>query len=230
MYWYPTFRHIVPKAMLAKTRLIKPHAVHCLLFIMLSLFCHMSFAEVYIYQGPNGERLISDRPPAESQDYRLVAKRDTLQNAGLILADRAIVAGDPTEFRQHITSASSQYNVDPALIEAVIHVESGFDPNAVSKTGATGLMQLMPMTAQDYRVVDRFNPRQNIYGGVQHLSELMARFDGELPLVLAAYNAGAGAVERHDGIPPYPETKRHVIKVMNRYNSFRQSRYGATGY
>lgn len=66
MYWYQTFRHIVPKAMLAKTRLIKPHAVHCLLFIMLSLFCHMSFAEVYIYQGPNGERLISDRPPAES--------------------------------------------------------------------------------------------------------------------------------------------------------------------
>mgnify|MGYP002863359234 FL=1 len=216
--------------MLPTTGRIKLHAISCLLTFMLSLFCHMSAAEVYISQGPNGERLISDRPPVKRQDYRLVAKRDSFNNAGHILADRQIIAGGPTEFRQHITSASNQYDVDPALIEAVIQVESGFDPNAVSKKGATGLMQLMPMTAKDYLVVDRFNPRQNIYGGVQHLSKLMTRFGGELPLVLAAYNAGAGAVERHDGIPPFPETKRYVIKVMTSYNSFKQSRYGTMGY
>jgi soluble lytic murein transglycosylase-like protein len=220
----------VSELMLPTTGRIKLHAISCLLTFMLSLFCHMSAAEVYIYQGPNGERLISDRPPVERQDYRLVAKRDSFNNAGHILADRPIIAVGPTEFRQHITSASNQYNVDPALIEAVIQVESGFDPNAVSKKGATGLMQLMPMTAKDYRVVDRFNPRQNIYGGVQHLSKLMTRFGGELPLVLAAYNAGAGAVESHDGIPPYPETKRYVKKVMTSYNSFKQSRYGTMGY
>ena len=170
IHLHPTSRHILPKAMFAKKRLIKPYAVYCLLIIMLSFFCHMNIVEVYLYQGQNGERLISDRPPAESKDYRLVAKRDTFQNAGHVLADRPIIAGDLTEFRQRFTSVSNKYNVDPALIEAGIHVEFGFAPNAVSKTGATDLMQLMPITAQDYRVADRFNPRQNIYGGIQHLS------------------------------------------------------------
>ena len=187
-------------------------------------------AEIYISRGPNGERLISDRPPHQSQNYKVMVKRDSILNAGHILANRPIETGGPSRFRQHINGASNRFNIDPALVEAVIQVESGFDPNAVSKRGATGLMQLMLLTAQQYDVRDRFNPKQNIYGGVEHLSRLMRRFKGELPLVLAAYNAGSTAVERYSGIPPYPETQRYVNKVMHYRAQFRQSRYGADAH
>lgn len=181
-------------------------------------------AELYIHQGPNGERMISDRPVA---GYVLLTKRDTFTNAGHILADRPIDTGGPSEFKAHIRNASKKYMVDPALIEAIIQVESSFRPDAVSTSGATGLMQLMPGTARDLDVLDRYNPRENIHGGVRYISELMKRFDNNLTLAIAAYNAGPGAVERHNGIPPKPETQRYVKKVMKAYHDFRMIRYGA---
>ena len=169
----------------------------------------IAFAEVYIYQGPDGIRMISDRPVP---GYMLLTKRDTFNNAGHILADRAIETGGPTAFQTHIRVASEKYMVDPALVEAIIQVESSFRPDAVSKSGATGLMQLMPGTAKDLQVQDRYNPRENIHGGVRYISELMDRFDDDLTLVIATYNAGPGpgAVERADGIPDKPETQRYV--------------------
>jgi soluble lytic murein transglycosylase-like protein len=91
-------------------------------------------------------------------------------------------------------------------------------------------MQLMQKTAYQYNVSDRFDPRENIYAGVQHLSHLMNRFNGKLPLVLAAYNAGSSAVEAYDGIPPYPETRRYVIKVMNFHNQYLQTSFDRTSY
>ena len=204
------------------TRLVILLFSFCLILITQPLL-----AEIYIYQGPNGERLISDRPPADDHgSYRLVTKRDTLSNAGHILAKRPISNGGPRRFNQYISAASNQYNVDPALVEAVIQVESAFNPNAVSKKGATGLMQLMKATASQYKVKNRFNPRENIYAGVKHLRYLLNRFDGEIPLVLAAYNAGATTVEKYKGIPPYPETKRYVTKVLGYHDRYRQSRYG----
>lgn len=186
-----------------------------------------AYAEVYIYQGPNGERLITDRPPND-RNYALVAKRDTLANAGHIMADRPINLGGHATFRAYINSASTQYQVDPALIEAVIKVESDFNPNAVSRAGATGLMQLMQPTAEHYKVFNRFNPRQNIHGGAAHLRDLIDRYDGDLPLVLAAYNAGATAVARHKGVPPFPETRRYITKVLKAHDEFRQYRYGSS--
>ena len=184
-------------------------------------------AEIYIYQGPNGERLISDRPPTDNNGaYQLLAKRDTLSNAGHILAKRPIVSGGPRRFNQFISAAGHQYNVDPALIKAVIQVESAFKPNAVSKKGATGLMQLMKATAKQYNVKNRFNPKENIYAGVKHLRYLLNRFDGEIPLVLAAYNAGATTVDKYNGIPPYTETRRYVTKVLGYHDRYRQNRYG----
>jgi soluble lytic murein transglycosylase-like protein len=195
-----------------------------LLLLGLLLTAHSAFADVYIYQGPNGERMISDRPVA---GYQLVTKRDTITNTGHILANRPIETGGPTAFKHHIRRASNQYGVDAALIEAVIQIESGFNPNAVSKKGATGLMQLMSATASQYAVRDRFDPRQNINAGVQHLRHLIDRFDGEIILVLAAYNAGAGAVEKHRGVPPYPETKRYISKVLNMHTHYRKLRYGS---
>ncbi len=196
---------------------------------ILVLICLIQFtprlqAEIYFYEGPNGERMVSDRPV---RGYQLVNKRDSLANAGHILANRPISTGGPTRFAAYIKKASRQFGVDPALVEAVIQVESGFDPNAVSKKGATGLMQLMSATAKQYHVEDRHNPRQNINGGVEHLRRLLDRFDGEIPLVVAAYNAGASAVEKYNGIPPYPETRRYVSKVMSFHSEYRQLRYGA---
>ncbi len=197
---------------------------------VLLLISPPGLAEIYIYRGANGERMVTDRPPHSSENYRLVIKRDSMRDAGHILANRSIETGGPKKFSRYINGASDRFNIDPALVEAVIQVESGFDPNAVSKKGATGLMQLMSQTAAQYDVRDRFNPRENIFAGVQHLSHLIRRFDGELPLALAAYNAGSTAVEHHQGVPPYPETRRYITKVIGYHNRFRQSRYGAVGH
>ena len=188
-------------------------------------FIPLATAELYFYQGPNGERMISDRPV---DGYTLLTTRDTFTNAGHILADRPLQTGGPAEFQSqsHIRIASKKYRVDPALIEAIIQVESSFRADAISTSGASGLMQLMPATARDLEVNDRYDARQNIHGGVRYLSELMERFDNNLTLVIAAYNAGPGAVERHNGIPPKPETQRYVKKVMLAYHNFRMMRYG----
>ena len=201
-----------------------------LTLLLLALMCNTVNADVYIYVGPDGERLITDRPPHRTGNYQLISRRNTVAQASDFLAKRPDLTRVPEQFKGYIQGASDQYNIDPALVEAVIQVESDFDPNAVSKKGATGLMQLMQQTAHQYDVRDRFNPRENIYAGVQHLSSLMDRFNGELPLAIAAYNAGSSAVENYSGIPPYPETRRYVIKVMNSHNRYRQTRYATPDY
>lgn len=182
-------------------------------------------AELYIYTAPDGTRVISDRP---LPDHTLVTRRDTVTNAGHILADRPFDEGDMKDFKAHIRVAARLYKVDPALIDAIIQVESAYRYDAVSHAGATGLMQLMPGTASDLGVHDRYDPRQNIHGGVKYISELMERFDNDLPTVVAAYHAGPNAVARHQGIPPdNTETGRYVAKVMKAYHQFRMIRYGA---
>ena len=116
-----------------------------------------------------------------------------------------------------IDQAATAHRVDPALLHAVIDVESGFAVRAVSSRGALGLMQLMPATARDYGVTDAFDPRQNIDAGAQHLRRLLDRFGQDRTLALAAYNAGAGAVARHQGrMPPYVETMAYVPRVLQR--------------
>jgi len=176
-------------------------------------------ADVYIYRGPDGERLLSDKPVlASAHQYTLVRHRRTLKNAGHILANRQVKAerrgSSAADYRNFIEDASQQYQIDPLLVEAVIQIESGFNPNAVSRKGATGLMQLMKDTASQYQVSDRFDPHKNIGVGVQHLRYLMDRYSDQIPLVLAAYNAGAGNVDKYHGIPPFPETRRYVKKVL----------------
>lgn len=112
-----------------------------------------------------------------------------------------------------INSAAKKYRVDPALVRAVIHAESAFRPGALSKKGAQGLMQLMPDTAKDMQVVNVMQPDENIFGGVRYLAWLLEQNGGNTTLATAAYNAGPGAVKRHNGIPPYAETQTYVNRV-----------------
>jgi soluble lytic murein transglycosylase-like protein len=116
-----------------------------------------------------------------------------------------------------IDAAAREHDVDPKLVKAVMLVESGFNPGAVSKKGARGLMQLMPQTAAENGVRDVHDPAQNIAGGVRYLSQLLLDFRGDLVKSLAAYNAGEAAVARYDGVPPYDETQLYVRKTMAAY-------------
>lgn len=116
-------------------------------------------------------------------------------------------------YHSEIVAAAHQYDVDPALVRAVIHAESAFNPRATSPKGAQGLMQLMPATAEELDVSDALDAAQNIRGGVLYLSRMLDRFDNDVTLATAAYNAGPGAVERFDGIPPYAETQAYVERV-----------------
>lgn len=124
-------------------------------------------------------------------------------------------------FAPIVERAARAHGVDEALVHAVIFAESSYDPRAVSPAGATGLMQLMPATAQQYGVRDLFDPAQNVSGGVRFLRDLLARFDGNIELALAAYNAGANAVIRAGNrVPPYPATAAYVPKVIDYYRHF----------
>ena len=125
------------------------------------------------------------------------------------------------EIQRLVSKACEKHNIDPKLVMAVIQQESGFNQNAISKTGAQGLMQLMPATAKSLGVVDSYNAEQNIYGGTKYLKGLMDRFGGNKELALAAYNAGPNAVKKYHGIPPYQETQRYVKNVLSIYNKYK---------
>jgi hypothetical protein len=120
-----------------------------------------------------------------------------------------------------IWQAAEKYKIDYALVKAVIKAESNFNPLAVSRVGARGLMQLMPRTAHAMQVNDSFHPEENIEGGVRYLRYLLNLFKGELPLALAAYNAGEKTVAKYKGIPPYPETRTYIRRVLQFYEQYR---------
>jgi soluble lytic murein transglycosylase-like protein len=125
-------------------------------------------------------------------------------------------------YRSEITAAAAQFGVEEAIVRAIIHAESAYNVNAMSRVGAQGLMQLMPATARRFGVTNAFDPAQNIRGGVQYLGWLLKRFNGDLKLAAAGYNAGEGAVAKYNGVPPYAETQRYVQRVAvlaDRYRS-----------
>jgi soluble lytic murein transglycosylase-like protein len=123
------------------------------------------------------------------------------------------------EIDKAITEAAERHNVDPNLVRAIIKVESNYNNNAVSRTGAMGLMQLMPQTARTLSVQNPFDPRQNVDAGVRHLKKLLTNYGGNVQLSLAAYNAGEGAVARNNGVPPFAETRNYVRKITQIYGA-----------
>ncbi|MCC5794018.1 MAG: transglycosylase SLT domain-containing protein [Chromatiales bacterium] len=176
-------------------------------------------AQVFTYVDSDGVTVFTDRRPHNTR-YRV-------RNLGCFGTCRTGVDWERTplfngRFQAEIETASQQFGVDPALVRAVMHAESGFQPDALSHAGAQGLMQLMPDTARRFSVENAFDPLDNITGGVAYLAWLLREFEGDLTRVIAAYNAGENAVRRHGGIPPFPETQEFVRRVMilhRRYSS-----------
>jgi soluble lytic murein transglycosylase len=167
-----------------------------------------SRADVYQYIDASGTISLTNVP--NDPRYRRVISE--LPRARIVMSDG--------ELEPVIARHSRTHRLHPALIRAVIKTESDFDPLAVSRAGAIGLMQLMPQTAVRLEVRDSYNPDENIGGGTKYLRQLLDRFNGNLPLALAAYNAGERAVERYQGLPPIPETRQYVQKVLRYYRTF----------
>ena len=186
-------------------------------FLLLALlWAAAAQADVYVKEEADGALVLTDAPGSEGFELLLRSERDA---AAAPVAARA----EHPSARLHaprIERAARAAGVDASLLHAVIRAESAYNPKAVSPKGAAGLMQLMPATARRYGVADRFDPDQNVLGGALYLRDLLARFDGQLELALAAYNAGEGAVQKYGGrIPPYAETQRYVPQVMHNYRS-----------
>lgn len=176
-------------------------------------------ADIYRYEDPEGTLHFTDAPT--DRRYKMIM-RDIRKDRKLRTAFRLPgYARNPAEFEPIINSCSREFGVDSSLVKAVIHAESGYNPNAVSPKGAQGLMQLMPKTAQGLKVADSLNPSDNVRGGVRYLRFLLDTFNGNESLALAAYNAGLNSVAKYGGIPPYQETREYVAKVLSYRNNYR---------
>ena len=177
---------------------------------------------------------IATAAPASAESYRRTSRDGTIYFTNLpanpaykraslgpvtLPAVLPLPRDDRRTFAREIADASARYAVPERLIWAVIRTESGFDPRAKSDKGAQGLMQLMPQTASILGVRDSFNPRENIDAGVRHLRALLMRFEYNVRLAVAAYNAGERAVVAYGDVPPYPETREYVTRVMRFYGT-----------
>ena len=164
--------------------------------------------EVLVRVDQNGKKVFYNIPPKViKSNYQF----NSANTATLKFSKRA------GEYTPLIEKACTKYNVDPNLVKAVIQVESAYNSQARSHAGAVGLMQLMPGTAERFGVKQIYDPNENVHGGVQYLKFLLTLFNNDLPLAVAAYNAGEGAVQRFKGIPRYTETQNYVRKVLTLY-------------
>jgi soluble lytic murein transglycosylase-like protein len=188
-------------------------ALPSLLALAAWLPCGLARAEIYHFEDERGVAHFSDVP--SDARYRLLWREPGARFGSLDTAAKG-------RYGAQILAAARRNGLDPALLHAVIQIESGYDARAVSPKGAAGLMQLMPETARRFGAADRFAPEENLEAGARYLGHLLALFEGDLELALAAYNAGEEAVLRHGrAIPPYAETRRYVPAVLARYRRAR---------
>ena len=199
--------------------------------ILASLAAGPARADIYGYVDENGVAHLSN-VPLDHRYYLFKKERTETAFPGSSLVTINVPASplrrttrvNPVHRKQFaplIFTAAKEHGIDPALLHAVIMVESGYNPKALSSKGAAGLMQLMPETARRYQVTDIWDPRQNVSGGARYLRDLLALFHNNLGLALAAYNAGETAVIQHGNrIPPYPETRSYVPRVIQHYHLY----------
>ena len=187
--------------------------------ILIASHCAASSSSIYAYTDERGVAHYTNLPHLDKR-YRLVYKG---KGGGMkVPANPAPSAQDIARYAPLVSSAAQRHGVDEGLLHAVIRVESGYNARAVSVKGASGLMQLMPATAQRYGTQNIFDPRDNIEAGTRYLRDLLALFNGDLSPALAAYNAGEGAVQRAGNrVPRYPETMAYVEKVGALYGKGR---------
>ncbi len=177
-------------------------------------------ARIYKYRSPNGKVLFTDKIMYDPA-YTLISK-DVIPSSEPEKQSTTATAREK-KFQSYIHQASLKHGVEISLIKAIIKAESDFDPDAKSRVGAQGLMQLMPKTARSYNVHNSYNSRQNIDAGTEHIKKLLKKYNNDLKLALAAYNAGETAVNKYGGIPPFPETQRYVKKVLAFKKEFEES-------
>ena len=183
-----------------------------------------AFADIFSFKDEKGVVHFTNIAGLDSR-YKLVRKEDggplspSTGNTRVFMPSQE----DIQKYAAIIQTAARAYGVDASLIHAVISAESAYNPQAMSRTGAMGLMQLMPETARRYGVQNMMDPTENIHGGVRYLRDLLAMFKGRIDLAVAAYNAGENAVVRHGHkIPPYAETRHYVPKVLAFYRNFQK--------
>ncbi len=181
----------------------------CSLIITYTLVS-LSYADIFKYVDENGITLFTN-VSRNIRNEKVIAKTQRRYN------------NSPARYSRIISRNAKKYNIDASIIEAVITTESNWQPSAVSVKGAIGLMQLMPSTSRDMRVKDPYDPEDNIEGGTKYLRLLLDRFNGNLKLALAAYNAGPGRVTKYGGIPPIRETRKYVKQVLSLYNGVSSS-------
>lgn len=182
------------------------------IFILIA-FVSSVHADIYMYIDDNGVMHFTNAPTSNQYDYKVYIKERTTISKKFHSTDK---------YDDLISDASKEFNVDSRLLKAMIKAESDFDPRAISRKGAMGLMQIMPENFKMLNLKNPFDPWQNIRAGAQYFKKLYKRFNGKLALSLAAYNAGPTAVDRYKRIPPYQETEEYVRRVLRYYRTFKQ--------
>ncbi|MBH0095294.1 lytic transglycosylase domain-containing protein [Psychrobacter sp. NZS113] len=211
--------------------------------VLSTLSVHAQAENITIYKDKSGKVLMTNVNPSGNFDqftkkvqvnYYKSSKLYDGSNNGYSSnndygSSAASNSGTRNAYDSYIRDSAQRHGVDPALMKAMMHTESAFNPNARSPVGAQGLMQLMPATARRFKVSNPWNPADNIEGSAKYIAWLMRRFDNRIEYAVAGYNAGEGNVDKYGGIPPFKETQNYVKKVMSRYHSLYKNDSGLSG-
>ena len=201
----------------------KPAWIIGVVFVVCMVCTQPLYAEMYKFTDKDGIVHYTNVKPAGQKNVRTFSFPCYASDPSCNQMDWEKIPLNRLAFDDEIRAAADVFMVDDALIRAIIHAESAYQPDALSPKGAQGLMQLMPATQAELEIADVFDPLSNIEGGTLYLSRLLDQFDQNIELAAAAYNAGAGAVKQHDGIPPYKETREYVRRVKILYRRYRSA-------